>query len=101
MIEGAHSAHRSRDESCAMVSPIEMRGRQLMGLNLVIRHRGQWHWTCGKPSAANSSMVACREFITQDRFRRATRPQQPNSTNDGKRRRHPTLRIYGLGVWWS
>ena len=36
-----------------------MRGSQLIGLSLVTRHRGQWHSTCVKPSAANSSMVAC------------------------------------------
>ena len=28
-------------ESCATVRPIEMRGSQLIGLNLVMRHRGQ------------------------------------------------------------
>lgn len=31
MIEGAHSAQRSRAESCTIVSPIEMRGSQLIG----------------------------------------------------------------------
>jgi hypothetical protein len=38
-----------------------MRGSQLIGLSLVTRQRGQWHSTCVKPSAANSSMVACNE----------------------------------------
>jgi hypothetical protein len=32
-----HSAQRSRAESCAMVSPNEMRGSQLIGLSLVAR----------------------------------------------------------------
>jgi hypothetical protein len=34
-------AQRSRSDSCAMVSPIDMRGSQLIGLNLVMWHRGQ------------------------------------------------------------
>ena len=33
--------HRS-----ANTEPIEMRGSQLIGLNLVMRHRGQWHSMC-------------------------------------------------------
>jgi hypothetical protein len=37
----AHSAQRRRSDSCAMVRPSEMRGSQLIGLNLVTRQRGQ------------------------------------------------------------
>ena len=37
----AHSAQRSPAENRAMVSPKEMRGSQLIGLNLIMRHRGQ------------------------------------------------------------
>ena len=40
-----------------------MRGSLLIGLCLVARHRGQKHSTCVYPSAANSSMVACRESM--------------------------------------
>ena len=59
-----HSAQRSRAESCAMVSPIEIRGSQPIGLSRVTRHRGQWHAICVYPSAANSSMVACSGSIS-------------------------------------
>ena len=39
---GRHtSAPRSRVESCAIVSPMEIRGSQLIGLSLIMRHRGQ------------------------------------------------------------
>jgi hypothetical protein len=38
-----HSMQRSRAESCARVSPIEMRGSKLIGRSLVMLHRGQWH----------------------------------------------------------
>jgi hypothetical protein len=40
-----------------------MRGSQLICLSLVTRHRGQWHSMCVKPSATNSSMVACSGLI--------------------------------------
>ena len=33
----AHSAQRSRAESCAIVSPIELRGSQVIGLSLIMR----------------------------------------------------------------
>src|SRR6516165_6884500 len=36
----ADSEQRRRSDSCAIVSPREMRGSQLIGLSLVIRHRG-------------------------------------------------------------
>ena len=51
-------------DNCATVRPIEMRGSQLIGLSLIMRHRGQWQAMWVKPSAANSSMVACKGFIT-------------------------------------
>jgi hypothetical protein len=53
---------------CAMVRPSEIRGSQLIGRSLVMRHRGQWHSMCVKPSAANSSMVACKGSITHTRY---------------------------------
>jgi hypothetical protein len=40
-----------------------MRGSQVIGLSLITRQRGQWHSTCVKPSAANSSMVVFNGFI--------------------------------------
>ena len=42
-----------------------MLGNQPIGRSLVMRHRGQKHSTCVKPSAANASMVACRGFMTE------------------------------------
>lgn len=42
VIERISTPHRrSRTESCASVSPIEMRGSQLIGLSLIMRQRGQ------------------------------------------------------------
>ena len=63
-----HSAHRRPLPIAArQSSPIEMRGSQLIGLNLVTRHWGQKHWTCVCPSAASSSMVALTEHQGIDR----------------------------------
>jgi hypothetical protein len=51
-----------------MVRPNEMCGSQLIGLSLMARHRGQRHSMCVSPSAAKSSMLACKGSIEPTLF---------------------------------